>query len=138
MRFLYCYTNKFIRSLLSIISWQAHMVSIKFPKFYPCLAGSSFNTSIIFSFLLGNNKLISFIFKKIPDKILCLHNYSLSFFQVKNGFLGMGWGENGSAYNLNNYTSSFSYTAIVLLYALKVLYVYLFFETDYFNSGMML
>ena len=60
------------------------------------------------------------------------------FFQVKNGFLGMGWGENGSAYNLNNYTSSLSYTAIVLLYALKVLYVYLFFETDYFNSGMML
>lgn len=66
------------------------MVSIKFPKFYPCLAGSNFNTSIIFSFLLGNNKLISFIFKKIPDKILCLHNYSLSFFQVKNG---VPWGE---------------------------------------------
>lgn len=68
---------------LSIASWQAHMVSIKFPKFYPCLAGSNFITSIILSFLLGNNKLISFIFKKIPHIILCLHNYSLSFFWVK-------------------------------------------------------
>lgn len=78
------------KSLLSTVSWQAHVVSIKFLKFYPCLAGSSFITSITLSFLLGNNKLVSFIFKKIPDKILCLYNYSLSFFQVKNG---VPWGE---------------------------------------------